>query len=234
MPENSDRASRVLIVLTSHADLAGIRTTGYYVPEAAEPWQIFTDAGLEVTVASILGGDPPRDGFDEASELQKRFLTESGVTESSVLADIDPAAFGAVFFAGGHGTMWDFPDNPAVGEVVNAVHSGGGVVAAVCHGPAALVGIAGADDRPFLSGIAVTGFSNEEEKSVQLEGVVPFLLQEGLAESGGRYRNGPAFTDHVVADRRVVTGQNPQSAASTARAVVAELERQWEDRAVAS
>lgn len=119
--------------------------------------------------------------------------------------------------------MWDFPTAPAVAAVGRDVYESGGVVAAVCHGPAALVGITLSDGAPLVAGKGVAGFTNEEEAAVGLTGVVPFLLADALTARGATHRPGPNFTENVVSDQRVVTGQNPQSAAGVARAVVAAL-----------
>lgn len=218
---------RVLLVLTSHSDLGGVRATGYYVGEAAEPWQVFADAGYTVDVASIDGGVPPEDGRDDDDPTQRAFLTDPRIAEqladTRALAEVDADDYDAVFFVGGHGAMWDFPTAPAVAAVGRDVYESGGVVAAVCHGPAALVGITLSDGAPLVAGKRVAGFTNEEEAAVGLTGVVPFLLADALTARGATHRPGPNFTENVVSDQRVVTGQNPQSAVGVARAVVAAL-----------
>lgn len=218
---------RILLVLTSHSDLGGVRATGYYVGEAAEPWQVFVDAGYTVDVASIAGGAPPEDGRNDDDPTQRAFLTDPHIAgqlaDTRALAEVKADDYDAVFFVGGHGAMWDFPTAPAVTAVGREVYESGGIVAAVCHGPAALVGITLSDGAPLVAGKRVAGFTNDEEAAVGLTGVVPFLLADALAARGATHLPGPDFTENVVSDQRVVTGQNPQSAAGVARAVVAAL-----------
>ena len=212
MPEST----RALLVLTSHDDLGGLRKTGWYASEAAHPWKELTDAGVEVDLASIEGGQPPMDGRDESDEVQNAFLADPDVSaqlaDTPALADVDPSDYDAVLFVGGHGTMWDFPGNPEVTRVGRGVWESGGVVAAVCHGPAALVDITLSDGSHLVDGKTVAGFSNAEEEAVGLTGVVPFLLAEELERRGATHTSGPNFTEHVEVDGRLVTGQNPQSA----------------------
>jgi putative intracellular protease/amidase len=219
--------TRVLLVLTSHDDLGGLRKTGYYVSEAAEPWKVFTDAGFSVDVASIAGGAPPEDGRKDGDPIQQAFLRDPHIAgqlrHTRALAEVDAADYDAVFFVGGHGTMWDFPSAPAIATLGHRIDESGGVVAAVCHGPAALLGITRGDGQPLVAGRRVASFTNEEEAAVGLTDVVPFLLADALTAKGATHVAGPNFTENVVTDTRVITGQNPQSAAGVARAVVAAL-----------
>lgn len=215
---------RALLVLTSNDDLSG-RKTGYYISEAAEPWKVFTEAGYTVDLASIAGGVPPEDGRNEDDPIQHAFLHDPRISEqlrnTTRLGDIDPADYEIVFFVGGHGTMGDFPESPDVDRVGREVYERDGVVAAVCHGPAALVNITLSTGQPLVAGKRVTGFTNDEEAAVGLADAVPFLLADALTAKGATHVAGPNFTENVVADGRIITGQNPQSAAGAARAAVA-------------
>jgi putative intracellular protease/amidase len=218
-------ASKALFVLTSHGDLGGVRPTGYFVGEAAHPWQVLRDAGVQVDLSSIAGGSPPQDGRDTGDEVENAFLADPQIgaqlADTRLLRDIDPAGYDAVLFVGGHGTMWDFPNNPDVARVGRRIYEQGGVVAAVCHGPSALVGMTLSDGTPLAAGKDVAGFSNAEEAKVQLDQVVPFLLEDALRDLGARYTSGPAFTEHVAEAERLVTGQNPQSAAEVGKRIAA-------------
>lgn len=215
---------RILLALTSHGQLGDTgRSTGYYLSEAAHPWQVFTAAGYQVDLVSPRGGRPPADGADPGDASQQAFLSDPRIAgqlaDTMTPADVDPAAYDAIFYAGGHGTMWDFPADAGLAGIARAVYESGGVVAAVCHGPAALVDITLSDGQPLVSGKAVTGFSNGEEAASGLTAIVPFLLQDALEKLGGHYSSAANFEPHVVVDGRLVTGQNPASAAGAAEAV---------------
>lgn len=213
--------TRALIVLTSHDKLGATgRATGFHAGEAAEPWAAFRAAGYDVEVASIAGGRPPVDGRDESNETQNAFFADAELDTAPRLADLDPSQYDIVFFAGGHGTMWDFPDDDAVRTIAGSVHDSGGVVAAVCHGPAALVNAQLADGSHLVAGKRVAAFTNAEEGIVGLTDEMPFLLADMLVDRGAEHVPGRPWTSQVVVDGRLVTGQNPQSARGAAEAVV--------------
>jgi putative intracellular protease/amidase len=216
--------NKILIALTSHDDLAGIRPTGFYLSEAAHPWRIFSDAGYAVDFVSVAGGQPPVDGVDLSDPIQRAFSEDPGVqaqlSTTPRFAEVDVAEYDAVLFAGGHGTMWDFPNDPDLAAFTRALYEGGGVVSAVCHGPAALVAVTGSDGRPLVAGKQVAAFTDAEEAAVGLADVVPFLLQSRLQELGATHTGAANFAAHVVTDERLVTGQNPASATGVAEAVL--------------
>ncbi|MEV0588225.1 type 1 glutamine amidotransferase domain-containing protein [Nonomuraea sp. NPDC050310] len=218
-------SKRILIVLTSHDDLGGERPTGFYVSEAAHPWEVFRKAGYQVDVASVAGGEAPQDGFDADDPVQREFVETFDLSATARVADLDPAAYDAVFYAGGHGTMWDFPSDPGVARAGREVYENGGVVAAVCHGPAALVDLTLSDGSHLVAGKRVAGFTNAEEAAVGLTEVVPFLLADRLTAAGATHVPGPDFQPQVVVDGRLATGQNPQSAGALAEEVVTLLGR---------
>lgn len=221
-------SDRVLIVLTSHDSLGDTgRSTGFYVSEAAEPWKILTDAGIAVDLVSVRGGRPPMNGLDESDPIQTEFLGDPRISatlaDTPKPSDIDPTRYRAVLYAGGHGTMWDFPGNAELTAIAREVYESDGVVAAVCHGPAGLVDLTLSDGSYLVAGKRVAAFTNDEEAAVGLSDVVPFLLSDRLAERGAQLVPAATFTPNVVTDGRLVTGQNPQSAAGVAHAVVAAL-----------
>lgn len=215
---------RVLLVLTSHDDLGGVRKTGYYVGEAAHPWKEFVDAGYTVHLASIAGGTPPQDGYDESDDVQRSFLEDEAIraqlADTPSLDDIDPSEYDAVVLVGGHGTMWDFPSSTALAAAGRDIYESGGVVAAVCHGPSGLVNMKLTDGTPLIAGKTVAGFTNEEEAAVGLTEAVPFLLADRLTEQGAKHVPAEPWSEHVEVDERLVTGQNPQSASAVGREVV--------------
>ena len=182
-------------------------------------------------IASIRGGAVPVDARSLADDdaINFEFLaspkTRSLLDNSRKLADVNPKRYAAILFAGGHGTVWDFPKSPAVNSVASAIYESGGYVAAVCHGPAALLNVTGKDGKPIIAGKKVAGFSNVEEKAVGLADVVPYLLQDELIALGGDYQEGKAWESFVVQDGRIITGQNPQSAAELGRVLAKALNK---------
>lgn len=214
----------VLFVLTSHGTKGGTgAATGYYLGEVTHPLAELQKSGLAVEFASIQGGEPPVDGLDLNDAINARFWQDAGfrhqVAHTQRLADVDPSKYSAIFFAGGHGAMWDFPQSAAVLRVTRSIYEAGGVVSAVCHGPAALVNVTLSDGTPLVAGKRMAAFTDSEEHAVQLEKVVPFLLARTLVERGALHQPAPDWNPQVVVDGRLVTGQNPQSASGVGAAM---------------
>lgn len=217
---------KILIALTSHGQLGTTgRTTGFYVPEVAHPYDVFTAGGYEVDYVSVAGGEPPRDGVKPGDDRIVAFLEDQRerLASTPTPAQVKAADYDAVLFAGGHGTMWDFPTSAPLAELAAAIYENGGVVAAVCHGPAALVNLTLSDGSHLVSGKQVSSFTNAEEDAVGLSGEVPFLLETALVERGAVFTGTDNFAEHAVADRRLVTGQNPASAKKVAELTLQEL-----------
>ncbi|QQJ99259.1 type 1 glutamine amidotransferase domain-containing protein [Burkholderia ambifaria] len=214
----------VLFVLTSHATKGATgEPTGFYLGEVTHPLAELDAAGIPVEFASIQGGEPPVDGLDLTDEVNARYWNDSAFRDALRhtlrLGDVDASKYAAVFFAGGHGAMWDFPGNADVQKVTRAVYEAGGVVGAVCHGPAALVDVTLGDGTYLVAGKNLSAFTDEEERAVQLDHVVPFLLASTLTQRGAHHHPAPSWTAKVVVDGRLVTGQNPQSAAGVGAAI---------------
>jgi putative intracellular protease/amidase/ketosteroid isomerase-like protein len=221
-------ARRILLALTSHAQLGSTgRATGFYVSEAAHPWKAFTDAGYTVDLVSTRGGEPPRDGEDRTDPEQREFLDDPRIAAQLAATpgadEVKATGYDAVLFAGGHGTMWDFPTSAPLAALARDIYERGGVVGAVCHGPAALVNVVLSDGSHLIDGRAVAAFTNSEERAVGLTDVVPFALQTRLTELGARHSAAPDFQPWVIRDGRLVTGQNPASARGVALAMLAAL-----------
>ena len=218
----------ILLALTSHAELGDTgRPTGFYVPEAARAHRVLTDAGYQVDFTSVQGGDPPRDGIKPGDPEAAAFLRDhaDALARTAAPGSLNAAGYDAIFYVGGHGAMWDFPDSQDLAALAAAIYQAGGVIGAVCHGQAGLVNLRLGDGRYLVGGRRLTSFTNVEEAHVGMSGVVPFSLQDRLAERGAHFTGMPRFTDHVVTDGRLVTGQNPASAASAAGQVVRVLAR---------
>ncbi len=215
---------KILFVVTSH-DTKGKsgQKTGYYLSEVSHPWEVRVDAGYEIDFVSPQGGNPPVDGFDLNDPTNKRFWEDAyyhqKITHTLQPSEVNPANYVAIFYAGGHGAMWDLPADKTLAKVAADIYEQDGVVAAVCHGPAGLINIKLSDGKYLLDGKKVNGFTNEEEALVKLTDIVPFLLEEKLIARGGRYAQSAPWPSHVTIDQRLITGQNPQSAKAVGEAV---------------
>lgn len=214
----------VLFVLTSH-DTKGSsgKPTGYYLAEVTHPLAVLEEAGIEVEFASIQGGEPPVDGLDLEDSTNARYWNDErfrdAVKHTQRLQDVDPTAYSAIFFAGGHGTMWDFPTNPDVQRVTREIYENHNPVAAVCHGPSALVNVTLSDGSHLVAGKRISAFTDSEERAVQLDDVVPFLLASELSARGAEHQPAPDWNCSVTVDGHLVTGQNPQSATAVGEAL---------------
>ncbi len=224
--------ANILMVLTSHDRLGNTgRKTGFWLEEFAAPYYVLKDAGAEITLASPKGGQPPIDptSDDPASQTpaMKRFKGDpeaqhalaTTVRLSSVAAD----DFDAVFYPGGHGPLWDLAEDRDSIALIEKTYAAGKPVGAVCHGPAVFRRAKAPDGAPLVRGKSVTGFSNTEEAAVGLTDIVPFLVEDALTANGGRYSKAENWADHSVADGNLITGQNPASSASAAKALLERL-----------
>jgi putative intracellular protease/amidase len=216
--------SRVLFVVTSHGQKGNTgQPTGYYLPEVAHPWAILTDLGYDIDFVSPRGGQPPVDGVNLADPVNARFMADAvaqqKINNSLTPARVVPSQYAAIYYAGGHGTMWDFADNEELARIAGHIYDRGGVVGAVCHGPAGLVNIRLANGEFLVKDKVVSSFTDEEEAAVKLDQVVPFLLETRLKELGAIHRKSPNFQPHVEVSERLVTGQNPASATGVGQAI---------------
>ena len=211
---------KILIVLTSHDQLGDTgKKTGFWLEEYAAPYYVLKDAGAAITVASPKGGQPPLDPKSEVpenqTELTKRFRTDTAaqaeLANTKKLADVSADDFDAVFYPGGHGPMWDMPDNATSIAQIEGFVKADKPVGAVCHAPVALVNVRGKDGEYLIKGKRVTGFTNEEEEAVGLTAIVPFLLEDRLKERGSIYSKTVNWVPYVQVDGKLVIGQNPAS-----------------------
>ena len=232
MRGHGGHSMHILIVLTSHDRLGDSGSeTGCALEEFCAAYYVFRDAGAEITLASPAGGQPPIDprsgGSDRPSETVRRFKSDQAarteLADTLALDQVAPEDFDAVFYIGGHGALWDLPEDPVSQALIAAIHAAGKPLALVGHGPAALRRVVDAGGRPLVSGRRVTGTANSEEAAMGLTDSLPLLLQDGLVALGGLYSKGPDGISHVVRDGTVITGQNRASAADAAIAVLAIL-----------
>ncbi len=219
------RQERILIVVTSHSKLGDTgRDTGFYLTEVTHPYQVFKEAGFQVDFVSPQGGAAPVDGLEKADDESKTLLEDpefkAAISQTKKPEEVKVEDYAAIFFAGGHGTMWDLPDHQKLQDMTARIYEGGGSVAAVCHGPVALVNVKLSSGRYLVQGQPVAAFTNEEEEAVGLTEVMPFLLETKLKERGAEIEKAPKFEEKVAVGERLVTGQNPASARGVAQELV--------------
>ena len=220
---------KVLMVLTSHSELGNTgRKTGFWLEELAAPYYTFKDAGVEVVLASPLGGQPPLDPKSNEpsfqTDLTRRFEADAAATAQLAatvrLDSVNQAGFDTVFYPGGHGPLWDLAEDQHSIKLIESFIAADKPVALVCHAPGVLRHVKASSGRPLVEGKQVTGFTNTEEEGVGLTNVVPFLVEDQLKALGGVYSKGEDWGSYVVSDGLLITGQNPASSAAAAAALL--------------
>lgn len=219
---------KILMVLTSHDQLGNTgRKTGFWLEEFAAPYYVFRDAGVELTLASPKGDQPPIDPKSDLPENQTAAMTrfkkdevaQKALANTHRLEDMKSEDFDTVFYVGGHGPMWDLAESAVSKTLLESFYNSGKPIALVCHAPGVLRHVT-YKGEPLVKGKHVTGFTNGEEADVKLTTVVPFLVEDELMRLGAifeKVRNWQPF--HVV-DGRLITGQNPASSTTAAQALL--------------
>jgi putative intracellular protease/amidase len=228
-PARSEGAPRILMITTSHAQLGNTgQATGIWLEELAGPLRKFVSHGAKVDLASPAGGAIPVDPRSATANTDaSKWFYEVGdghklLATSMKIADVK-GEYDAYFVVGGHGAMWDLPNTPELAQLLGSAYEHNHVVAAVCHGPAALVNVQ-VHGQPLVKDKRVTAFTDDEEAEAKLESVVPFSLQKKLIELGAKFERRPEFTPHAIADDHLVTGQNPASSVEAADLVLTLLD----------
>jgi len=221
---------KVLFVLTSHEKLGDTgKKTGFFLSELTHPHKVLVDAGYQIDFTSPKGGESPIDSLNLDDPINQAFMNNAtfanAIKTTLKPSDVNVEDYDAIYFAGGHGTMWDLPNNQELASITAQIYENGGVVGAVCHGPSGLVNVKFSDGSYLVDGKQVSAFTNEEEAAVELTDVVPFLLEDKLKERGAIHSSAPKFEEHVVTSERLVTGQNPASATSVGEAMLVLLQK---------
>ena len=216
----------ILMILTSHSKLGDTgKKTGFWLEEFAAPFYVLLDAGVNITLASPAGGQPPLDPKSEVpdapTKATKRFkkddAAQRALAHTTKLAEIEADGFDAIFYPGGHGPLWDLAENADSQRMIETFLVKNRPIAAVCHAPAIFKHTKRADGKSLVLGRRVTGFANTEEEGVGLTKIVPFLVEDMLKANGGLYEKGPDWGSYVVVDGKLVTGQNPASSEAAAK-----------------
>jgi putative intracellular protease/amidase len=219
---------KIVMVITSHDQLGNTgRKTGFWLEEFAAPYFVFRDAGVQLTLASPKGGQPPVDPKSDLPENQTPAMTrfkqdktaQTALSQTTKLADVRAEDYDTVFYVGGHGPMWDLAESPDSIALIESFYNSGKPVALVCHSPGVLRHVT-YNGAPLVKGKRVTGFTNEEEEEVHLTRVVPFLVEDELKRLGGIFEKLPSWQPFSIVDGRLITGQNPASSTSAAKALL--------------
>jgi len=219
---------KILMVLTSHDQLGDTgRKTGFWLEEFAAPYFVFRDAGVELTLASPKGGQPPLDPKSDLPENQTRAMTrfkqdpeaQKALSQTVKLENVKAEHFDTVFYVGGHGPMWDLAESPISRGLLESFYNSGKPIALVCHSPGVLRHVK-YKGEPLVKGKRVTGFTNGEEEDVKLTKVVPFLVEDELMRLGAIFEKVRNWQPFSIADGRLVTGQNPASSTGAAQALL--------------
>ena len=216
---------KILIVVTSSDKTKNDKPTGLHLEEFSVPYNAFKKADAEITVASTQGGKAPTDPNNPPTDKQKEEWSEAiqALEHTKKVAELDPSHFDAVYFPGGHGTMFDFPNNPHISGILEHFDANHKVIAAICHGPAAFIGAKKSNGQPFAKDRTINSFTDSEEDQADMIKEMPFLLETALREAGADFRSGPEFEGFVIKDENLITGQNPKSAPELANEVLAAI-----------
>lgn len=223
---------KILFVLTSHDTLGDTgKKTGFWIEEFANPYYSLMDKGVDITIATPKGGkapiDPSSNTDDAQTEATKRYWDDKEAQEriatTKILSKMDASDFDAVFYPGGHGPLWDLANDATSIKLIETFNEQKKPIAFVCHAPAALKNVKGKDGSPLVKGKKVTGFTNSEEKAVQLTDVVPFLVEDMLKENGGIYSKKEDWAVYAIQEGNLITGQNPASSELVAEKLLAAL-----------
>jgi putative intracellular protease/amidase len=233
---------KVLTVVTS-TDIMGTsgKPTGYELTELSRAYYVFQGNGFEVDVASPKGGNPPMVIDDEDMGIYDYAFLNDPVAQQKInntiaIDQVDSALYKAIYFVGGKGAMFDFPDNPHIQSIVSHYSQSGKVIGAVCHGPAALVNVTLEGGQSILKDLSVSSFTNKEELFLipDAQDIFPFLLEDKLVENGANFNEGTMYLENVTHDGNIITGQNPWSTWRVAETMIEQLGYEPKRRAITS
>ncbi|HFI0641020.1 TPA: type 1 glutamine amidotransferase domain-containing protein [Streptococcus suis] len=227
---------KVLIVLTNVQQYGEHeRLTGLWLSELTQFYDELVKAGYEADFVSPKGGYVPLDphSLTMMDAVDRTYYTDADFRNRALGQTLRPdqvkaADYDVIFYTGGHGVMWDFPQSMEIAELASQIYQNGGLVTAVCHGVAGLLPIKDEAGQALIEGKVITGFTNQEEELNGTTDLVPFLTETALLEKGAKVEIGTAFTPVVRQDSRVLTGQNPQSARALGQMVVSVLAKEGE------
>lgn len=218
---------KILFVVTSHSELGNTgKQTGFYFSEVSHPYYVLS-RDYEIDIVSPKGGAAPFEGLDNSDAISMNLYNNqtfrNKIANTLTPAQVNPDDYCAIYYAGGHGVMWDFADNTALADICTKIYEKGGVVAAVCHGPAGLVNVTLSNGQKLIAGKHLVSFTNREEDINGTSSVVPYMLENALLDAGCTFEQQKPWSDFTVEDQRLITGQNPMSALTLGYRVAAAL-----------
>ncbi len=216
---------KMLIVVTNYSGVgvegAEIVDTGVYLEEFAVPFLIFEKSDVDMTTASLKGGLSPVDeGSMSCSNPDEWDKCIKILRNTKNLYDINLDEFDGIYFPGGHGPLFDIAQNKKIKETVEYFYSKGKLISAICHGVCALLGAKDEFGDFILKGRNITSFTNEEERIIKLNDIVPFSIEDEAKKEGANYIAQKAWSEHVEVSRNIITGQNQNSATLTAEKIL--------------
>lgn len=209
---------KVLIPVTNHATLGETdQANGTYAPELTHVVHVLNDNGIAFDIVSINGGKAPLYGTDiEGDDVNNQVLGDASfqtqINNTVPVSQVNIDNYDAIFYPGGFGLLSDLASNEEVASMASKHYEAGGIIAAVCHGPAALLPITLSNGEPLIASKQVTAFTREEEVDFGTINDIPFLLEEALTRKAAQYSKVQPWGEFVIEDERVITGQNPASA----------------------
>lgn len=218
---------KILFVVTSHDQLGNTgKKTGFYFSEVAHPYYVLS-RDYEIDIVSPKGGAAPFEGLQESDTISMNLYNQPAfrtkIANTLTPAQIKPDDYCAIYYAGGHGVMWDFADNTALADICAKIYENGGVVAAVCHGPAGLINVTLSNGNKLVADKHLVSFTNREEDINGTSPVVPYMLENALLDAGCTFEQQKPWSDFTVEDCRLITGQNPMSALTLGYRIAAAL-----------
>lgn len=215
---------KILMVLTSADTMGDDKPTGTWLSEFSDAYLAFIKEGYDVTISSIKGGKAPVDpGSIDENTSKETLDAEKYLADTVSVEDVNMDDYDVLFLPGGHGTMFDFPGNKKLQQLLRDFYEADRYVVSVCHGPAGLVGATLSNGEPLVKGKKVSAFTDAEERDTTFDALMPFLLESKLRELGATVETGPNWSEQSVVDGKLITGQNPQSTPLVVKELIKKL-----------
>jgi len=228
MPIYADTNTKNILMVVS-GNGQGEEKPGYEFDEFSKAYAVFAENGITIEIASPLGGKVEADKYDPNKSYNANILSDNAImaklNSTLAISTLEAKNYDAVFIVGGKGAMFDLPNDKALQDIIAKIYQQKGTVAAVCHGPAALVNVKLSDGSYLVANKSINSFTNQEEKLFGKKWIneFDFMLEDKLSERGAKFQSSKIMLSHVAIDGRLITGQNPTSTVGVANALVKSL-----------